>query len=85
MEGSIAFTLSVVVFALLLRFCGLTEGFSVRCSLTASLTDIYYDCAQIAKYALVVGLSSLLEAFSVQNDNLIVPMYMWSMLVFTDF
>lgn len=66
-EGSVAFTLSVVAFAFVLRLCGLAEGFSV------------------ARYTLVVGLSSLLEAFSVQNDNLIVPMYMWSMLVFADF
>lgn len=40
--------------------------------------------AQVFRYAFVVGLSSLLEAFSVQNDNLILPMYMWSMLVFAD-
>jgi len=65
-EGSVAFTVSIVLSACLLRVFGLTEGFSVL------------------KYSCVVAISSLLEAFSVQNDNLILPMYMWSMLVFAD-
>jgi len=38
----------------------------------------------VARYAVVAGLSSALEAFSVQNDNVILPLYMWSMLVFAD-
>ena len=35
---------------------------------------------QVFSYASVVALSSLLEAFSVQNDNLILPVYLWSMV-----
>ena len=44
-----------------------------------------YDSYQVVRYTFFVGLSSLLEAFSVQNDNLVLPMYMWSMLVLADF
>lgn len=39
---------------------------------------------QVAKYAVVAVLASVLEAFSVQNDNVILPLYMWSMLVFAE-
>lgn len=38
----------------------------------------------VAKYAVVAVLASVLEAFSVQNDNVILPLYMWSMLVFAE-
>jgi len=34
----------------------------------------------IFRYTTMVALSSLLEAFSVQNDNLILPVYLWSMV-----
>ena len=33
---------------------------------------------------IVAGLAGLLEAFSVQNDNLTLPLYMWAMLVLLD-
>jgi dolichol kinase len=36
---------------------------------------------QTTRYAIVTFLASLLEALSVQNDNLTLPLYMWSMLV----
>ncbi|TCD67141.1 hypothetical protein EIP91_000425 [Steccherinum ochraceum] len=65
-EGSVAFTASVVACAWLLRVCGFTEDFS------------------ITRYAVVAMLSSVLEAFSVQNDNLTLPLYMWSMLAVVD-
>ncbi|KAH8100919.1 Fph type histidine kinase [Cristinia sonorae] len=65
-EGSIAFTVSVVFCAWLLRVCGFTEEFS------------------IIRYGVVAGLSSVLEAFSLQNDNLTLPLYMWSMLAVVD-
>ncbi|KAI0261504.1 hypothetical protein BC834DRAFT_895602 [Gloeopeniophorella convolvens] len=61
-EGSAAFTLSVVACAWALRVCGLVEDFST------------------ARYAGIVGLTSVLEAVSGQNDNIILPVYMWSML-----
>ncbi|KAI0077875.1 hypothetical protein K474DRAFT_1706914 [Panus rudis PR-1116 ss-1] len=32
----------------------------------------------VVRYAIVAGLASLLEAFSVQNDNLTLPIYMWT-------
>lgn len=39
---------------------------------------------QIMRYGAVATLASVLEAFSVQNDNLILPLYMWSMLAFVN-
>lgn len=33
---------------------------------------------------MMVGLSSVLEALSVQNDNLTLPVYMWSLLALGD-
>jgi dolichol kinase len=40
--------------------------------------------AQIGKCVLVAGLCALLEAWSVQNDNLTLPLYMWTMLSLID-
>lgn len=39
---------------------------------------------QVVRYTVIVGLSSVLEGLSGQNDNLTVPVYMWSMLVIGD-
>ncbi|KAI0050449.1 hypothetical protein FA95DRAFT_1536216 [Auriscalpium vulgare] len=61
-EGSVAFTVSVVASAWVLRLCGLVEAFSAL------------------RYTVIVGLTSVLEALSVQNDNITLPVYMWSML-----
>lgn len=36
------------------------------------------------RYGWMAVLSSMLEALSVQNDNLTLPLYMWSMLVLAD-
>lgn len=38
----------------------------------------------VVRYTVIVGLSSVLEGLSGQNDNLTVPVYMWSMLVIGD-
>ncbi|KAI0370375.1 hypothetical protein BV20DRAFT_995158 [Pilatotrama ljubarskyi] len=38
----------------------------------------------VGRYAVVGALAAGLEAFSVQNDNLTLPLYMWAMLVFAD-
>ncbi|KAH9902865.1 hypothetical protein C8Q73DRAFT_785494 [Cubamyces lactineus] len=38
----------------------------------------------IGRYVVVGCLAAGLEAFSVQNDNLTLPLYMWAMLVFGD-
>lgn len=35
----------------------------------------------MTRYGVVAVLSSVLEALSEQNDNLTLPLYMWSMLV----
>ncbi|TFY82873.1 hypothetical protein EWM64_g1139 [Hericium alpestre] len=65
-EGSAAFTISVVAVAWMLRLCGLTEDFSM------------------VRYAVIIGMSSVLEGLSVQNDNLTLPVYMWSVLTIGD-
>ncbi|KAI0711959.1 hypothetical protein C8T65DRAFT_574778 [Cerioporus squamosus] len=38
----------------------------------------------VARFVVVAGLAGLLEAFSVQNDNLTLPLYMWAMVVLAD-
>ncbi|RPD75256.1 hypothetical protein L226DRAFT_462298 [Lentinus tigrinus ALCF2SS1-7] len=38
----------------------------------------------LARFLVVAGLAGLLEAFSVQNDNLTLPLYMWAMTVLVD-
>ncbi|KXN91673.1 Dolichol kinase sec59 [Leucoagaricus sp. SymC.cos] len=63
LEGSLAFVVSVVVSAWLLRLVGSAEPFST------------------GRYLLGVVVSALLEALSDQNDNLTLPLYMWSTLV----
>lgn len=35
----------------------------------------------MGRYGVVAVLSSVLEALSEQNDNLTLPLYMWSMLL----
>ncbi|KAN0092831.1 hypothetical protein V8E55_003615 [Tylopilus felleus] len=62
-EGSVAFAVSVIACAWVLRVLGLTEQFSM------------------GRYGVVAVLSSVLEALSEQNDNLTLPLYMWSMLL----
>ncbi|THH10893.1 hypothetical protein EW145_g1022 [Phellinidium pouzarii] len=63
-EGSIAFTVSIVACAWLLRLCGLVEPFDT------------------IRYTTAISIAAVLEALSVQNDNLTLPWYMWSMQVF---
>lgn len=40
-----------------------------------------YPFLQISRYIIAVVSCALLEAVSMQNDNLTLPLYMWSMLV----
>lgn len=82
-EGTAAFVVSIVTCASLLRVFGLVDDFSVRIhferkDFSPSDTDRFF---QIARYAGVVTLASAYEGFSDQNDNLTLPLYMWSMLV----
>ncbi|EMD34151.1 hypothetical protein CERSUDRAFT_117640 [Gelatoporia subvermispora B] len=44
----------------------------------------YTENFSVVRYTVVAVLSGALEAFSVQNDNLTLPLYMWSMLVLAD-
>ncbi|KIK62538.1 hypothetical protein GYMLUDRAFT_242694 [Collybiopsis luxurians FD-317 M1] len=63
LEGSFAFTLSVVISAWILRLFGLAESFSTL------------------RYTAVMGMSSMLEALSDQNDNVMLPLFSYSLLV----
>lgn len=65
-EGSIAFTVSVVACAWVLRLCNLVDPFST------------------VKYTMAIAISATLEALSVQNDNLTLPWYAWSLIVLMD-
>lgn len=44
----------------------------------AALVDIF---CEVVRYGMIIGLGSVLEAMSGQNDNIILPVYVWSMLV----
>ncbi|THV02843.1 hypothetical protein K435DRAFT_748744 [Dendrothele bispora CBS 962.96] len=62
-EGSFAYTASIVICAWILRLFGMVESFSTF------------------RYASVIGISSVLEALSDQNDNLTLPLFTWSLLM----
>ncbi|KIJ14276.1 hypothetical protein PAXINDRAFT_135282 [Paxillus involutus ATCC 200175] len=55
----------------------------VMCAWVLRLLGLTEDFSTV-RYGAVVGLSSVLEALSDQNDNLTLPLYMWSMLVVVD-
>ncbi|KAM0750308.1 hypothetical protein T439DRAFT_249873 [Meredithblackwellia eburnea MCA 4105] len=61
-EGTIAFVVSIMFCAWVLRFTGLTSDFSML------------------RYMVATTLAGLLEACSAQNDNLVIPIFMWSMV-----
>lgn len=57
------------------------DGKKLTCSFFCSLSAIvifFPFHLQFKPYAITVGLSTLLEAFSAQNDNLILPMFGWA-------
>jgi len=35
---------------------------------------------KVVRYGMIIGLGSVLEAMSGQNDNIILPVYVWSVL-----
>jgi len=80
LEGSAGFTISVVASAWALRVCGLVEEFSVRWSRTSWWRHLLTFLYKVVRYGMIIGLGSVLEAMSGQNDNIILPVYMWSML-----
>ncbi|KAF5392340.1 hypothetical protein D9757_001518 [Collybiopsis confluens] len=84
LEGSFAFILSVVISAWVLRLFGLAESFSVSSvivfSFVRSRIDKIVD-VQTLRYTAVMGMSSVLEALSDQNDNVTLPLFSYSLLV----
>ena len=93
-EGTGGFVGSVMVCAWALRVSGTVEDFSVRAGEGVETgqgreqegTDAMAGRLglQMARFGMAAGLAGLLEAFSVQNDNLTLPLYMWAMLVLLD-
>src|SRR5260221_14646547 len=67
LEGSCAFVVSVLVATEVLGVLGYVEGYSVG--------------RQRMGYIGGLVVSGLLEALSEQNDNLTLPLFMWSVLV----
>ena len=73
-EGSVAFFASVMVSSALLWVFGTVQTFNV----SFKAVDLYAYIVKAGPYALATALATLLEAFSAQNDNLILPMYGWA-------
>ena len=72
--------LSVLAAVLFLRLFGYVEPFSVCLILFQAPQGLIW-IRQTIRYLSVVVISAVLEALSDQNDNLTLPLYMWSMLV----
>ncbi|EJU04762.1 hypothetical protein DACRYDRAFT_47116 [Dacryopinax primogenitus] len=53
------------------------------CALLLRLSGIV-DPFSLWKYGCAIGLGSLLEALSMQNDNLVLPLYVWCLLALFD-
>lgn len=79
-EGSLVFVGSIVLSAWALRLAGLVESFSV-CFWPGENKLKLMTGTQTVRYLTGVVVSALLEALSNQNDNLTLPLYMWSALV----
>ena len=85
-EGSIAFSVSVVACAQSLYLAGVVDTFRVSDSRLGaapetdwSITVILRDC-QVWPYAFSATAAAFLEGWSLQNDNIVLPVYMWSLL-----
>ena len=52
-------------------------GKIVALLVVAAPADLF---CKVVGYGMIIGLGSVLEAMSGQNDNIILPVYMWSML-----
>lgn len=85
LEGSIAFVVSILTAAFFLRLAGFLEAFSV-CLARFNVTPLGLcplgtdNCLQVGRYIAVAVISAILEALSDQNDNLTLPLFMWSMV-----
>lgn len=78
--GTLSFILSVFGAAMLLRAIGLVAHFSVSCP----VLDISREQADLAiqstRYLIATTAAGLLEAMSAQNDNLVIPIFFWSVI-----
>lgn len=78
--GSLSFVVSIMLAAGALRWAGLVEPFSVRPTAIACGECHHERHAQRSRYLVATLIAAFLEAVSKQNDNLTVPLVMWSAL-----
>lgn len=69
-----------------LKAIGVAEAFSVsRCHYVVfrirCRSANLHPAVQTPLYVLATFLSGMLEAFSLQNDNLTLPLYLWAVLI----
>jgi CDP-diglyceride synthetase len=84
-EGSIAFALSVTACGLILYLAGVVDSFRVRLALVCTVPepDPPITChllRQAWPYGFSATAAACLEGWSLQNDNVVLPMYTWSLL-----
>ncbi|KAG0748247.1 hypothetical protein G6F57_007095 [Rhizopus arrhizus] len=77
-EGTVAFVIIVLFSSFLLLQTGTFIGLQQE-----NHTDAFKTQIDWRAYTFVVFLTGLLEAFSSQNDNIILPLYMYSLAVLT--
>ena len=78
-EGSAVFVISIVFCAWLMRLVRVVDSFSVSTPARRPCVLRLIVRWQLARYTLATSLTALLEASSRQNDNVVIPLYMWSL------
>ncbi|KAI9480447.1 MAG: hypothetical protein EXX96DRAFT_180692 [Benjaminiella poitrasii] len=77
-EGTIAFVVSVFVSSMVIVYVAALIGVDDAVRWVASAGR-----SECLSYLVVITLTGLLEAFSTQNDNIIIPLYMYVLVVLT--
>ncbi|KAI7891798.1 uncharacterized protein EV154DRAFT_216684 [Mucor mucedo] len=75
-EGTLAFIVAVFISSLLIMYSSALIGVDDATRFVASAGR-----SEWLNYSLVITLTALLEAFSTQNDNIIIPLYMYTLVV----
>jgi dolichol kinase len=75
-EGTLAFIVAVFSSSFVIVYCSALVGIDDATRFVASAGR-----GEWLNYSIVITLTALLEAFSTQNDNIIIPLYMYSLVV----